>query len=309
MNTKGALRLAVASIIAASVGVAYSATPTLAAAAQAAETNSLLLVGPVEALVPKEQLAIVLGQKISIRSAEGLAVGDTAAVFGRLDSNGAIIVSLVRNQGFYVPGSTAIVVTGLVQKSDASVGRLTVNGLTIDLTPAMSERFDEPSIGSRIQVVGTQPAGRGIVLANGISGSGLSGISGSGLHGISGSGLSGISGSGLHGISGSGLSGISGSGLHGISGSGLYGISGSGLSGISGSGLSGISGSGLHGISGSGLFGISGSGLSGISGSGLHGISGSGLSGISGSGLHGISGSGLFGISGSGLSGISGSGL
>ncbi len=279
-----------ASAIVAFVGVALAA-PT-------ANESSLLLIGPVNALIPNEQAAIVLGQRISLNNSQQLTVGETAAVFGKLSANGVITASEIRHQGPYVAGSTTVFLTGIVQKNQASIGHAQVGGLSVDLTPAMASGPVTADLGSIVQIVGTQPAADGVVLANGISGSGsatASGISGSGLitNGISGSDhvvTSGISGSGLtfNGISGSGhatTSGISGSGLtfNGISGSGhatTNGISGSGLTfkGISGSGqatTNGISGSGLtfNGISGSGhatADGISGSGLTfnGISGSG-----------------------------------------
>jgi hypothetical protein len=100
--------------------------------------NELLLIGPVDALLPKEGAAIVLGQKILVNSAQPLAIGDTAAVFGKLTPTGSVIASYVRNQGAYVPGATRVMLTGIVEKNFESVGRAVVNGLTLDLTPAMS---------------------------------------------------------------------------------------------------------------------------------------------------------------------------
>ena len=288
---------------------ALSAAVGFALAAHAADQTALLVVGPVEAVIPQQQAAVILGQRVLLKASDALTVGETAAVFGTLGANGTVVASQVRHQGAYVAGATTVLLTGIVQKSEASVGHAQVGGLAVDLTPAMSSGSVSAAIGSVVQVVGIQPGFGGVVLANGISGSGMAaahGISGSGMaaNGISGSGLAtlGISGSGRavsQGISGSGMaaSGISGSGhavSQGISGSGMAanGISGSGLAtlGISGSGRAvsqGISGSGMaaNGISGSGHAvsqGISGSGMaaSGISGSGrvtTHGISGSGL--------------------------------
>ena len=256
---KRLLSYAGASALLASVGIAL--------AAQASDEPSLLVIGPVEAVIPKERAAIVLGQKVLLNSQDNLTVGETAMVFGKFGANGVVLAADVRHQGQYVAGATTVLLTGVVQKSDAFVGRAQVGGLTVDLTPAMAFGGVSAAVGTTLQVVGTQPASGGLVLANGISGSGLTtnGISGSGLatNGISGSGhatTQGISGSGLvtNGISGSGRAvtqGISGSGVatNGISGSGhasTQGISGSGLAtnGISGSGRAvtlGISGSGF----------------------------------------------------------------
>ena len=65
-----------------------------------------------------------------------------------------------------------------------------------------------PSVGSTVQIVGTQPVRRGLVLASGINGGGNAAldINGTGIDGISGGGkaVQGISGSGLDGINGGG---------------------------------------------------------------------------------------------------------
>ena len=263
-----------ASALLASIGIAL--------AAHAVDESSLLVIGPVDIILPKEHAAVILGQKVFLKSPELLTIGETAVVFGKLGPNGAVVASDVRHQGPYVAGATKVLLTGIVHKSDASVGHAQVGGITVDLTPAMAFGPVSATVGDIVQVVGIQPSSNGLILANGISGSGktINGISGSGktVNGISGSGLTvnGISGSGktVNGISGSGktVNGISGSGLtvNGISGSGLTvnGISGSGktVNGISGSGktVNGISGSGksINGISGSGktVNGISGSG-------------------------------------------------
>ena len=291
------------SFIAAAVGSAIAATAVSTSSAGISGSGAeLLVVGPVESIDLVQRSATVLGQRIFTRQPDQLSVGDTVAVFGKAAANGAIVAMTIEPRGLYVPGATPIFLSGVVQKAEPTIGRVVLNGVRVDLTPAMSHGTLAPTLGTKLSVAGIQPVSHGTVLVNGISGSGAgtSGISGSGAgtSGISGSGAgtSGISGSGARtsGISGSGAgtSGISGSGArtNGISGSGA------GTSGISGSGAgtSGISGSGARtlGISGSGA------GTSGISGSGAR------TSGISGSGArtNGISGSGV------GTSGISGSG-
>ncbi len=232
----------------------------------------LLVVGPVEAIDIASSTAIVLGQRVT--TAQQLNVGDTVAVFGKTRTDGTISAAAIQARGPYVAGATPIFLAGIVQKAQPNIGRVEVSGITVDLTSAMAHGVLSPAVGSKLAISGTQPVNHGLVVVDGISGSGaaVSGISGSGgsLGGISGSGgrVNGISGSGaaVSGISGSGgsLGGISGSGgrVNGISGSGaaVSGISGSGgsLGGISGSGgrVNGISGSGaaVSGISGSGGF-------------------------------------------------------
>jgi hypothetical protein len=211
----------VATFVTALVGAAV--TVGHAAGSGTSGASELLLIGPVEAVNTTQTRAVVLGQKISIAPSYGIAVGDTVAVYGTESADGTIQATKVQAQGMYVAGATTVFLEGVVQKVQPAIGHVVVNGLTVDLTPAMAQGAAVPAVGSQFQILGTQPVGRGTVVANGISGSGLSanGISGSGkvASGISGSGLSanGISGSGLsaNGISGSGkvASGISGSGL------------------------------------------------------------------------------------------------
>src|SRR5882724_12354026 len=103
-----------ASALLASVGIAL--------VAQASDEASLLVVGPVESVIPKEQAAIVLGQKVLLKSQEKLTVGETAMIFGRFGANGVVLASDVRHQGPYVAGATTVLLTGVVQRSDAAVG-------------------------------------------------------------------------------------------------------------------------------------------------------------------------------------------
>jgi hypothetical protein len=256
----------VKSLVATFVTALVSAAATVghAAGGGTSGASELLLIGPVEAVNTTQTRAVVLGQKISISPSEGVAVGDTVAVYGTESADGTISATRVQAQGLYVAGATTVFLAGVVQKVQPAVGHVVVNGLTVDLTPAMAQGAVLPTIGSEFSLLGTQPVGRGSVVVNGVSGSGLSanGVSGSGklANGVSGSGRSanGVSGSGkvANGVSGSGLSanGVSGSGLsaNGVSGSGLSanGVSGSGLSanGVSGSGklANGVSGSGLQ---------------------------------------------------------------
>src|SRR3977135_3580218 len=126
---KRLLNYAGASALLASVGIAL--------AAQASEEASLLVIGPVEAIIPQEHAAVVLGQKVLLKSLENLTVGETAMVFGKISVNGVVLASSVRHQGPYIAGATTVLLTGVVQKSNTSVGRAQVGGLTVDLTPAM----------------------------------------------------------------------------------------------------------------------------------------------------------------------------
>jgi hypothetical protein len=224
----------------------------------------LLVIGPVESVNAESRSAIVLGQQVRTDAAAELAVGDSVAIYGLANRNGSIEASAIQSLGLYVPGATSIFITGKVERAEPSVGRIVVNGITVDLTPAMSHGTVSADVGSQFAVSGTQPVSHGVVLMERASAVGASnrGISRIGLNGIGGVGLNGIGGVGLNGIGGVGLNGIGGVGANGIGGVGVKGIGGVGVKGIGGVGVNGIGGVGLNGIGGVGLNGIGGVGSS-----------------------------------------------
>jgi hypothetical protein len=285
------------------LSVVLAVTFALVTAAADAETKSVVspakvavgepalkVIGPVESYDAKHGFARVLGQTVIMQRSVDLAVGDLASVVGISGADGKITASVVTDQGLYIAGSSKIFLSGNVQKINLAVGTATVNGVTIDFTSLLADSPTSPTVGTSVQVGGTQPAIGGVVLATAISGAGAKpqSISGGGtLNSISGGGS-------LNSISGGGtLNSISGGGsLNSISGGGKP----SSISG--GGGLNSISGGGtLNSISGGGsLNSISGGGKpSSISGGGgLNSISGGGtLNSISGGGsLNSISGGG-----------------
>jgi len=220
----------------------------------------LLVIGPVETVDLANRSATILGQHVHTTAV--LAVGDSVAVFGLANRDGSIEAVSVQPRGLYIPGASAIFINGVVQQAQSALGRVVLNGLTVDLTAAMSHGTVAPALGSKLAIYGTQPVSRGLVLVNGIAGTGadVNGIAGTG------SGVSGIAGTGssVSGIAGTGasVSGIAGTGarVSGIAGTGA------GVSGIAGTGssVSGIAGTGarVSGIAGTG------SNVSGIAGTG-----------------------------------------
>ena len=338
--TAAVLTFAAAASIA---GISGGGSPV---AANTPVAPQLLLLGPVEAIDANAKVAVVLGQRVHVSNVETLAVGDAAAVFGTLRSDGTVVASAVESRGAYVPGASTVLISGLVQKAEPSVGRVLINGVAVDLTPAMSHGTLAPAAGEKLQVAGIQPVARGIVVVNGISGGGsggTNGISGGGSGGTN--GISGGGSGGTNGISGGGSGGTSGisgggsGGTNGISGGGSGGTNG--ISGGGSGGTSGISGGGgrvaAHGplatrinsainalraaissgaertIWGSKALNLGGIGrlnaasAAGARNQGISGGGSGGTNGISGGG----SGGGTAGISGGGVrvaSGISGGG-
>src|ERR1700736_2577025 len=180
----------------------------------------LLVVGPVESIDALNRTAIVLGQHVQTNAAGVLVVGDSVAVFGTPNRDGSIRASAIQSRGLYVPGPTSIFIAGTVERAEPSVGRIVVNGVKVDLTSVMSRGVLAPALGSKLAISGTQPVSHGLVLVDGIAGTGAS------VNGIAGTGakVSGIAGTGasVNGIAGTGakVSGIAGTGakVSGIAG-------------------------------------------------------------------------------------------
>jgi hypothetical protein len=252
-------------------------------ASQQKSVIDLMLLGPVEAVLARENAAIVLGQRIQIPAGADIAVGEVLAVYGTLKAGNLVAVQVLK-AGPYVPGATEVLLTGVVQKVQASVGRAIVSGVSVDLTALVSLDGSQliPTVGTVVQVAGIQPASGGVVLVDGISGGAAKGISGGAAKGISGGAAKGISGGAAEGISGGAAKGISGGAALGISGGAAQGISGGAAKGISGGAAEGISGGAAKGISGGAAEGISGGAAKGISGGAAAGISGGAAQGISG---------------------------
>ena len=177
----------------------------------AAGEPTLKVIGPVETYDVKHGLARILGQTVLIQRAADLAVGELVSVVGTSGSDGKITASVVTGQGLYVAGSSKIFLSGSVQKINAAVGTVTVNGIIVDFTSLLADSLVSPAVGTPVQVGGTQPTVGGVVLATVINNVGAKpqSISGGGsLNSISGGGsLNSISGGGKpNSISGGGNS-------------------------------------------------------------------------------------------------------
>jgi len=203
-----------------------------------AEQPALVVVGPVEAYDAKHLTARILGQTVLFQHATGLSVGDSASVIGTINANGVIVATSVKNEGLYIPGSSAIFLSGRVQKVNASVGTVTVNGVTVDYTALLASNLVAPSVGTELAVGGTQPTIGGVVLAFGVNGGGNSAVT----SGVNGGGMttSGVNGGGNKavtlGVNGGGMttSGVNGGGNSAVT----LGVNGGGMttSGVNGGG-------------------------------------------------------------------------
>jgi len=128
-----------------------------------AQKDVLLVVGPLDSDNTQAR-ATVLGQKLPVSVP---SPGYTNFVYGRIGSDGSVSVSSIRQSGLYVPGSTAVFLMGIVQKSDPALARITIGTVTVDLTSALAGLPSAlPPVGATVQIKGTQPVMGGLVLAN-----------------------------------------------------------------------------------------------------------------------------------------------
>jgi len=262
-------------VVSAIVGgsVALGATLALPAAGE----YELLLSGPAESVDHATNTVTVLGHRIVVRDASRFLPGQKFNVLGVISRNGPSSAKVVVGTNTYSAGGDAVTVAGKVTAIDAARGRINIEGALVDYTALLARRgFSLPALGAAIRANGTQPAGRGVVLANefvsiaGVSGnSQAAGVSGnSQAVGVSGNSFlaraMGVSGnSQAAGVSGnSQAAGVSGnSQAVGVSGNSFLaramGVSGnSQAAGVSGnSQAAGVSGnSQAVGVSGNSVF-------------------------------------------------------
>jgi hypothetical protein len=123
--------------------------------------------GPVESTSPNGDLTrlVILGQAFDILAADSaaFAVGDYV-VAGTGSEKGASVVYHVGS--VYVAGISVVRLKGPARAVDPTQGTAWVGDATIDYTALLSTAPDAaPDVNDYFSVTGTQPVGRGLVLA------------------------------------------------------------------------------------------------------------------------------------------------
>ena len=132
--------------------------------------TAVLLVGPIDSVNVATGTISVLGKTLRMPSTErisaALAAGTqlVVAVSGKLSANGTTEQMKLRFVPVdYVAGATKVLASGRVSSFDSATGTMRIGSLTVDINSASFNK--SPSLGSVVQVAGTQPLRKGTVLA------------------------------------------------------------------------------------------------------------------------------------------------
>ncbi len=240
----GPALLAVSLIMSAGSATAGIGGSSIAASAYGADGSDIVAFGPVDAIKLSGKQLLVLGQTVTLSARTAITAdsksvsansagkllanrnGVLVAVYGALQSDGTIQASQVDfSSQMWVPGSTTVLLRGVVTKVNVATARAQVGSLSVDYSAGLYDPNAAAGVkvGSVIELVGTQFVS-GQMFASQV---GSAGIGGSSTTGIGGSSKSGIGGSSAAGIGGSSTTGIGGSSKSGIGGSSTAGIGGS----------------------------------------------------------------------------------
>ena len=137
---------------------------------EGSQPEALLLVGPVSRA--KGRTLEIMGQLVTVEFSdaksfvEHMESGSYTAVFGYISATGQISsthIEVLESQ--YVPGSSPVMVSGMLFESLDENGHVSLSDLTIDVTPSLSAPTQIDS--NQIAVfTGVQPNQDGIMLAN-----------------------------------------------------------------------------------------------------------------------------------------------
>ena len=133
-------------------------------------TQTGLLRGPVTSIDRINSVFESMGQFIlaSQSMLNSMRIGDYVSVNGTVISSGWLYADDVSVLGeSYVPGASAVFVTGIPSAIDLSTGRVQIGGLTIDYTPALSS--GDLGVGFEMSFSGIQPVTRGLLISDAVS--------------------------------------------------------------------------------------------------------------------------------------------
>jgi len=146
-----------------SLGVAVAAIIVNASVAHSFEGRELLLSAPIQHV--GAGTVTVLGKDFET-STEGLAIGEVVNIYGVLSADGSMADTLVEATNAFGGSGDPVFLKGVVSDTNPALGRIQVDGATIDYTNQLANsEFAPPAQGDVIAVTGSQPLVKGVVLA------------------------------------------------------------------------------------------------------------------------------------------------
>ena len=144
--------------------------------------EDLVLLGRVDRVGPQGEL-FVLGQVVVFPGDQEVSVGDYVAVLGAPSSDGKVTgISTLSIGSMYVAGASQVYLKGESAAPMSSSGIADIGRQGVDLTPTMFSQahLTQISVGSTLEIVGTQPVLGGVVIAETVIVSAVDGSRGTG---------------------------------------------------------------------------------------------------------------------------------
>ncbi len=127
--------------------------------------RELLFSAPIQQIDRTIGTVTVLGETFDAKTDE-LAVGQIVNVYGVLAANGKATDTVVSGTANYGANGDPVFVKGTVTNSDPILGRIEVDGMSIDYTSQLSKPgFTAPSTGDVVEIAASQPAQKGTLVA------------------------------------------------------------------------------------------------------------------------------------------------
>jgi hypothetical protein len=128
-----------------------------------------VLAGPVDSIDPINGVFMAMGQTVMASQGmlSSMSVGDFVSVNGSVVSSGWLYADSVSvASDMYVPGATAVFVSGIPSAIDPVLGQAKLGELTIDYTAALSG--GAIPAGMSLTFRGIQPANRGLLVSDSV---------------------------------------------------------------------------------------------------------------------------------------------
>ena len=150
------------------VAIVVACLSTSAMATNRSDGNpDILISGPLEKVDAARDAVTVFGREFITDRASELSPGQTVNVYGALQPDGSISDAQIEPTSQYGSGSDPVYLKGVVTDANAALGQISIGDTTVDYTQQLaSGQFSPPAVGQVVEVRGTQPLVKGVLLAS-----------------------------------------------------------------------------------------------------------------------------------------------